>query len=909
MRNSAVFVPHFHWDREWYEPFQVFRHRLVTALDTVLETAEANPDFRFTVDGQMAAIEDYLEMRPENRDRLVALVTEGRLAIGPWLILLDEFLCSGETIVRNLQMGWAAAERLGGAMPIGYLPDMFGHVAQMPQILARAGIEHAALWRGVPGSVDGHAFRWRAPDGSEVRTEFLFDGYDNGLDVLMVPDQIGRALGEYAEMTAERWGGDPVLAMAGTDHNAPDPHLAAWLRQASGEERAITIATLDEYLRKHVRDEVSATVTGELRSHVRGNILPGVLSVRLGLKQRMALAERTVDHAERMNALWSRRDDSPFLSLAWHKIIESTAHDSVVGSGTDETCDQVAARLAEAAQTARAVRDAALAEPAALVPSDGHLVANPLPFGRTALVEVDVAAPPAGTGLTAIATDGSAHPVQLIAEAPTILSDERMDASQLERVLRRIHRRELFGRLIDRYELTPGQLVFHLAEVPTSGPFDLLILRQEVAAAAAEYPGEWRVLTVEEARASALVPVRVPASGLTAFRVEPREDTAPAPASYEPATATGRTLSNGLVEVSVAADGTLDITGSDGTVLNGVGRLVDGGDRGDSYNYAPPAHDILVADPTEITVDLLEEGPLRSRLCVTRVYAWPAALSSDRDLRDERIVPTPVETLVEVRAGEPFVRVSTSFLNQSADHRLRFHVPLPEPVATSSSAGQFAVTERGLTAEGGWGEYPLPTFPASTFVSAGAATVLLDHSSEYELVGDGTELAVTLLRAIGSISVNIHPLRDEPAASEIPAPGAQDLGMRVENRFAVVPSATGWRGANAVALAEEFRNDVLVARGTAPAGCQLPPDTAGLHVEGQDVLVSGIRRVTDDEFGAGIEVRLAAMNDSPSTVRVTGTFSEATTVDLLGRPISRAQAPDGLELALGPWEIRTVVLR
>ncbi|XER99985.1 hypothetical protein HEP87_57615 [Streptomyces sp. S1D4-11] len=214
MQNSAVFVPHFHWDREWYEPFQVFRHRLVTALDTVLETAEANPDFRFTVDGQMAAVEDYLEMRPENRDRLVALVREGRLAIGPWLILLDEFLCSGETIVRNLQMGWAAAERLGGAMPVGYLPDMFGHIAQMPQILARAGIEHAALWRGVPGSVDGHAFRWRAPDGSEVRTEFLFDGYDNGLDVLLVPDRIGRALGDYARMTAARWGGDPVLAMA-----------------------------------------------------------------------------------------------------------------------------------------------------------------------------------------------------------------------------------------------------------------------------------------------------------------------------------------------------------------------------------------------------------------------------------------------------------------------------------------------------------------------------------------------------------------------------------------------------------------------------------------------------------------------------------------------------------------------
>ena len=100
-----------------------------------------------------------------------------------------------------------------------------------------------------------------------------------------------------------------------------------------------------------------------------------------------------------------------------------------------------------------------------------------------------------------------------------------MDASQLERVLRRIHRRELFGRLIDHYELTPGSLVFHLAEVPTGGPFDLLILRREVAAAAAAHPGEWRVLTLEEARATALVPVDVPASGLASFRVEPSDRT------------------------------------------------------------------------------------------------------------------------------------------------------------------------------------------------------------------------------------------------------------------------------------------------------------------------------------------------------------------------------------------------
>jgi mannosylglycerate hydrolase len=898
MPKNAVFVPHFHWDREWYEPFQVFRHRLVTALDTVLETAEADPEFRFTVDGQLAAVEDYLEIRPENRDRVAALVTSGQLAIGPWLILLDEFLCAGETIVRNLQLGWAAAAKLGGAMPIGYLPDMFGHVAQMPQILARAGIEHAALWRGVPRSVAGHAFRWRGPDGSEVRTEFLFDGYDNGLDVLLVPDQIGRALDEYAEMTADRWGTDPLLAMAGTDHVAPDPRLTSWLRRDSTDERPITVATLAEYIQQHVRDEATTVVTGELRSHVRGNILPGVLSVRRPLKQRMAVAERTVDHAERFNAQWSARDESQFLALAWRKIIESTAHDSVVGSGTDETADQVEARLAEAAHIARAVRDAALAERAALVPSDGYLVANPLPIPRTTLVEVDVLASQGSAALVARTADGSTRPVQLTSLAPTVLSDERVDASQLERVLRRIHRRELFGRQIDRYELTPGSLVFHLADVPTSGPFDLLILRREVATAAAAHPGEWTVLTLEEALATVLVPIDVPASGLSSFRVEPGDS---AEAAFTRATT--QRLSNGLVDVEVNADGTFDVTGADGAVLRGVGRLVDGGDRGDSYNYGPPAKDVLVSEPTDVAVDVLEAGPLRSKIRITRTYPWPTALSSDRDLRSNDVAVTSVVTLAELRAGEPFVRVSTSFLNRSADHRLRWHVPLPAPVAGSASAGQFAVTERGLTAEGGWGEFPIPTFPASSFVSAGAATVLLDHATEYEVVGD--ELAITLLRSIGSISVNIHPLRDEPAASEIPAPGAQEVGVRVDNRFAILPSATGWQAANAVAHAEDFRNGVLVTRGRAPAGAPLPVDAAGVRVDGADIFVSSIRRVPGD----GTEVRLVAMTDAGSTARVTGSFTEATTVDLLGRPLDTTPAGDGLDLTLGPWEIRTVVLR
>ena len=166
-RSPAVIhlVPHTHWDREWYEPFQVFRLRLVDLIDQLLERMAADPRLRFTLDGQTATVDDYLEVRPEAEPLIRQLIAEGRLAIGPWLILLDEFLVSGETIVRNLEMGWQRAEALGGAMRVGYLPDMFGHIAQMPQILRRAGIDRAAVWRGVPASIDRHTSPGAHPTG------------------------------------------------------------------------------------------------------------------------------------------------------------------------------------------------------------------------------------------------------------------------------------------------------------------------------------------------------------------------------------------------------------------------------------------------------------------------------------------------------------------------------------------------------------------------------------------------------------------------------------------------------------------------------------------------------------------------------------------------------------------------
>jgi mannosylglycerate hydrolase len=903
---GIVFVPHTHWDREWYEPFQVFRYRLVQAIDSVLETAESEPDFRFTLDGQTAAIEDYLEMRPENRARIQAVVESGQLAIGPWLILLDEFLCSGETIIRNLQIGFREAEKLGGSMTLGYLPDMFGHIAQMPQILARAGMDHTALWRGVPGRITDHAFRWQSPDGSSIRVEYLFDGYGNGLDVLLVPDQIPRALRDYRELTRDRWGNDPILGMAGTDHLVPKRELMEWVRKFDDPSFPIKVATLEEYATQHVDDSDLKTVVGELRNHVRSNILPGVFSIRMNLKEAMATSERIVEQAERLGANWSTGDFTSFLEVAWRKIIESSAHDSVVGSGTDETVDQVAARLAEAGQVARAVRDGVLQDLSDSVGSDAYLVANALTHERSVFVEVEVSAPRGDADLAAVTADGTALPLQAIGAAPVVLGDETMDAAQVERVLRRIHRRELFGQEIDTYSIEPGSLIFHVAEVPTTPEFDLLVLGTELAAATAATPGEWRVQTLAEPRSRVLVKAPVPASGLTAFSVVDSPSTNAAATVDGASRADGRRLDNGLVSAVVTASGSLDVTSADGTTLSGVGRLVDGGDRGDSYNYGPLGRDSFVEEPSSVVVSVVESGPVRAVLSVVRFYDLPIGLSDDVDVRSTETVSTRVETLVELRSGEPFVRLTVEFVNQSSDHRLRLHVPLPESVTESESEGQFSVTKRGLTAEGGWGEFPLPTYPATSFVTAGAATILLDHATEYEIVGDGTELALTVIRAVGAMSVNLHPLRDEPAAGEIPIPGAQDLGTTITTRLAVLPAPKGWREAEAARLAAEFRNDGLIVRGTAAAGV-LPESREGLRIEGADVSVSSVRRI---DFGgrAGIEIRIVALSPEPVTARVVGEFASAVTVDLLGRELGTEVATGELDVSLDPWEIRSIVL-
>ncbi len=910
-------VPHTHWDREWYRPFQSFRMQLVDLVDRVLDMLEAEPDFKFTLDGQLATVDDYLEIRPEQSDRLKGHVATGRLAIGPWLILMDEFLVSGETLVRNLEMGWRRAHDFGAPMPVGYLPDMFGHVAQMPQILRHAGIADAVVWRGVPAAVDRHAFRWESPDGSWVRAEYLPSGYGNAAGMFAVPDRLDAAAERFVDWSRPWFGPDPVLAMYGTDHTAPVPELAALVTRMNEVHEAsrVEVSTLAGYIASApALSDADPCWRGEMRSGARANVLMGVASARIDIKQAAGRAEDLLErYAEPLSAIhlppgaWP----APFLDLAWRRVVENSAHDSICGCSVDPVVSQVLVRFAEAEQIGGTLARRAAGAVATAVPASAVVTANPSPTPRAGLVEAELAVPESWSSAALELADGSRIGTQELARKDPLLFDEEILGSEGQDLFRRFHGREIFDHAWNGYRIDGRTLTLEVDTDPEPAWLDVDELRGEVLAALAARPDErWQVRIVARPRRTLAAIVPAPALGWTALRaVEGPGGVADAVT----AAPDGRSLANELLAVSVNDDGTLRLKTADGVIADHVGRIVEGGDFGDSYNYGPPGADRIVDTPESIEIQADLMGPVRGRLTVTRIYPWPIGLTADGRARSDVHHATAVRMEVELRAGEPFVRIGLAFDNQSDDHRVRFHVPLPRASETSHAEGQFAVVERGTAGEGGYREEPLATYPAHGWVDAGGLALLLRHLSEYELLvspdASGNELAVTLLRSTGLISRNDNPYRQDPAGPEIAIPAAQMRGRR-SFEFALYPHAGDWADGGVVAAAERHRLPFVSVPGAAGPQATWPPPQAGqdlLAIEGDAIVMSSLRRRPD----GSLEARLVNLASERRSARLGPDIDDAWEADVFGvRGARLDMGGDGsLVIDLGPAAIRTIQLR
>ena len=873
-RRRVDIVPHTHWDREWYSPFQTFRLRLVDLLDDLLPQLEADPSYaHFLLDGQMAVVEDYLAIRPEAGDRLRALAASGRVAMGPWYALPDEFLVSGETLVRNLQRGLRVASGFGGAMSVGYLPDMFGHIAQMPQLLRSFGFEHAVVWRGVPSAIDRSGFWWSSPDGSTVRAEYLPQGYGNGA---LVPDDAKALVRRIAEFEEEQGAllTGPILWMNGTDHLMPQPWLGRVVAEANALDAGyeLHICSLAEHVAGAPTEDLPAW-SGELRSGARANLLMGVGSNRVDVKQAAARAERALERvAEPMSALFLPADRWPgaLLDAAWLEVIRNSAHDSICACSVDEVCDAVLHRFAEATHVAHGLGDRALHALGATVGVGSRVpvLVNPSARTRGGVVELRLPGEEVPEGCQLVSRRAAdrllfdASPIEIatvtVAELEYVrgilsFTIEALDGTELIRV-----DREDAGTLV-----TPP-------------------VRRELAGLRADRPGEQvRVRVTSRPAVTVLARVdEVPGYGWAAW-------TGSASAA-RPVTGDEQGLRNGLVEVAIdPSDGTFAIDGH-----RGLGALVDGGDVGDTYNWCPPDDDVLVRTPTSVAVRVLEQGPVRARVGIERTYELPTQAAGGTRAG---AVSITTSTVLELRAGEDVVRVEVAFDNHGVrDHRLRVHLPLPEPAGTSRAECAFAVVERGLDAEGGATELGLPTFPSRRFVVAGGLTVAHEGLLEYELVDlddTGTlarTLALTLVRSTGMLSQGPMATRPLPAGPLTPMEGPQSQGP-IRCSFAL---HVGDR--DPYAVVDDVQLPLLVTNGGGDDAMG-PATGRALTVTGAEV--SAVVR----EAGV-LHVRVFNPTSAAATVTIEGRHGWL--VDLRGRP---TRAFEG-SFELAPWEIATAAL-
>jgi alpha-mannosidase len=411
-------VSHTHWDRAWYRTFEQTRVQLLDLVDDLLDLMERDPGYKhFVLDGQLAMVLDYLELRHERTDQLRRLAGEGRLLLGPFFVLPDLYIPCGESLVRNLRAGHEAAAPLGPVMKHGYLPDPFGHPAQLPQVLRGFDIDGMLMTRGLGDEVEdlGADFLWEAPDGSQVLASHQVGGGYGNLQELgqvtlesrhLAQDEPGvelaaKTVEELAEEMSPYCPHGQLLLNNGCDHLPAQPELPRLIRGVNRRLHHLRLvhSTPVAYQRAVRRAMKQGRFSpgvhrGELRGGRYNNLLPGVLSARVDLKLAHDRCERLLLRwAEPWSALANGmslgRDDRAALGRAWRQLILCQPHDDICGCSIDGAHDDDHCRMVWVAEIASMVRDRALDAIAWSVRRPELLAFNPHPWPVRAVIVRD----------------------------------------------------------------------------------------------------------------------------------------------------------------------------------------------------------------------------------------------------------------------------------------------------------------------------------------------------------------------------------------------------------------------------------------------------------------------------------------------------------------------------------------
>ena len=809
-------ISHTHWDREWYMPFEQHRLRLVDLVDLLLDIFATEPDYKhFHLDGQAIVLEDYLAVRPEREAELRKAAKGGKLSLGPWYVLQDEFLTSGEANVRNMLAGMRAARRFGEPCLVGYLPDSFGNLSQMPQILRGFGIDNAVFGRGVNrwNPETGTGFKseltWRAPDGSEVLGIFMANWYSNAMDIPADPDEAAEFMAARRDVTAAFATTSQLLMMNGCDHTPTRRDVGRVIKALKGKlgEDKLKHSTFEAYV-ADLRAEVSNLQVheGEMRSEYTDGwgTLANTLSARLYQKRAnfecQALYEKW---AEPLSAFAWAAGRGSFaypgdpLWYGWRTLMQNHPHDSICGCSCDEVHREMDTRFDKAREVGNALvaRAAnALAEQvdtawvaAGSVPA---VVFNPLPQARTETVRLVVDFPEdAEIADVEVLTSGGQCVASRIVKDHGVVWDYWLPE--------------------DRFRET-----FHA-----------------------------RRLTIE------IVAAEVPGCGYATYSVTSlaqngRKGEEPAKGEW-PEGSSG-VLENENLRVVIAHDGSLTVNDKhSGVEFSDLNVHEDTGDVGDEYIYRAPADDVAITTTDEPAHVALFRRPTGDQVAeITQWLMVPrrAAGPGKSTRTDEVIIATQLFLGAQAKALEVYVTLG----NTATDHRIRALFPTHVDTTVASADGQFDIVQRRIVPAPTWTN-PNNAQPQQAFVDVSdehcGLTIANRGLPEYEVLRDGANtIALTLLRSVGQIG----------DWGDFPTPEAQCLGEQ-RAAYAIIPhggriSHPGPDGPAALAYGFAFPmwGMQVVARSDGrPRPSALPAAASLVTLAPANVVLSAIKKAED----------------------------------------------------------------
>ncbi len=643
-----------HWDREWYSSFQDFRYRLVRLIDRIIigieNSALKGP---FTLDGQVIPIEDYLEIRPERREQVMEYIQAGKIVIGPWYVMPDEFTVPGESLIRNLRLGHDLAHQFGTEVSKGgFVCDIFGHNSQMPQIFKQFGIRGAFLWRGT-NQIQKRNMIWQGADGTEipvyrfenvgycsfaiaVRSKFnTKDGFDRAAGE--------KALDEFIAFCRETGDIDTILLFDGCDHQEWDQQVYEVMIEKFGEESEFHFVhgTFDDYLDdlEAQLGKVTTRLTGELREpgfeaaeKDQQWLIPGVLSSRIWHKQANWDCENKLTHwAEPFSVLANnvldREYPAGFLNVAWKWLIKNHPHDSIDGCSIDQVHRDMMFRYDQSRGIAERVKLEALQAITASVTGDISErelrvgVFNPQPQVFEGVTEMELTFP--GDWATFNEFFGfEPKPAFRIYDAEgTELPYQRV-GQRLENPLRAQHK-----------------------------------LRQQSVTVAAT--------------------LTVPAMGYTMLMVKEapkaitRYDLSPGMASSD------CSMENEIFHVVIENDGTLSMMDKrNGRTYFDLMQFEDCADIGDGWYHGVAANDeVLTGVGNKVEIARITDGFALTQFRVRRMFEVPAHFDYSDMRRSKERKTVVIESILSLRPGQDYLDIVHTIENTAEDHRMRVMYP------------------------------------------------------------------------------------------------------------------------------------------------------------------------------------------------------------------------------------------